>query len=503
MTRFWIMGGALLLTCLPLHAGNWPEYRGPGAQGHSAAQGLPLTWSKPENIAWSTVIPERGWSSPVIWEDQIWLTTATPDGTRLFALCVDRTTGRIVHNINVFDVESPEHIASMNSYASPSPVIEDGRVYVHYGTYGTACLDTRTAKTIWTRRDLKCDHHEGPGASPILFENLLIMHVDGRDVQYVVALNKVDGKTVWKTNRSVDYSNVPYNHRKCYGTPIVIRTGGRTQLISPTAKAFLAYDPRTGKELWKVRHAGWSITPRPIFGNGLVFLINDYERPELWALRPDGTGDVTDSHIVWKVTKTMPNQPSPLLIGDLLYTVNDMGIAICLEAESGQVVWKERLGGNYSASPIYADGRIYFFNRDGRTTVIQPGRSFKILAVNDLDEELMASPAVADKAIYLRTRTRPYRIENQTARQITGARGNVPHPLLRVSQNRTTARITDCAHSPTYTYCLGNFQGSRYSGTARRAASSSPTIFSVAGSYWIERPSFSDRLPSTIGTFTL
>ncbi len=209
MMRLWITFGALLFIGFPLHADNWPEYRGPGAQGHSSARGLPLTWSKSENISWSTVIPERGWSSPVIWQDQIWLTTATPDGTRLFALGVDRMTGRIVHNVKVFNVESPEHIAAMNSYASPSPVIEADRVYVHYGTYGTACLETRTAKTIWMRRDLKCDHHEGPGASPILFEDLLILHVDGRDVQYVIALNKARRRSVGDSRFAVSDASCP------------------------------------------------------------------------------------------------------------------------------------------------------------------------------------------------------------------------------------------------------------------------------------------------------
>jgi outer membrane protein assembly factor BamB len=396
-----------------LQAGeNWPQFRGPDGDGHSDATGLPATWSASENIAWKTRIHDRGWSSPVVWQEQVWVTTATEDGKQMFAVCLDRQSGKVVHDVKVFDEEKPEHIAAMNSYASPSPVIEAGRVYVHFGTYGTGCMDTNTGAILWTRRDLKCDHHEGPGASPILFENLLIFHVDGRDVQYVVALDKASGKTIWKTNRSIDYSPFPPNLRKAFCTPIVIQAEGRRQLISPGAKAVMGYDPKTGEELWKIRYNGWSMTPRPLFGHGLVFLITDYERPELWAVRPDGHGDVTDSHVVWRITKAMPNQSSFLLSDDLLYVISDNGIASCVEAATGQIVWKERMKGNYSASPIHADGRIYFFSREGQTTVIKPGREYKVLAVNDLDEELMASPAVAGKALFLRTRNHLYRIES-------------------------------------------------------------------------------------------
>ncbi len=401
---------------------NWPGYRGPGGNGHSSAVGLPLTWSPTQNVRWRTPIHDRGWSSPVVWQDQVWVTTGTADGKRLFAVGVDRRTGKVVHDIKVFDVAEPEHVAAVNSYASPSPVIEAGRVYVHYGTYGTACLDTSTGRTVWTRRDLNCDHHEGPGASPILFGDLLIFHVDGRDVQYVVALDKKTGKTAWKTNRSVDFSVHNPNFRKAFCTPIVIDAGGRLQLISPGAKAAMGYDPKTGEELWKIRYNGWSVTPRPLFGRGLVFLVTDYVRPELWAVRPDGQGDVTDSHVVWKIRKGVPHQPSFLLIDELLYVVSDNGIAMCVEAETGRSVWKERLGGNYSASLIHADGRIYFFSREGKTTVIRPGREYKVLAVSELDEELMASPAVAGRAFFVRTRSHLYRIEKDADKTDAPAR---------------------------------------------------------------------------------
>ncbi|HUT11207.1 MAG TPA: PQQ-binding-like beta-propeller repeat protein [Thermoguttaceae bacterium] len=408
---------ALLIVLLTFPIGlvsageNWPQFRGPAGDGHSDATDLPLTWSETENVAWKTPIHDRGWSSPVVWQDQVWVTTATADGTRLFAVCVDRRTGKLVHDVKVFDVERPERIAPINSYASPTPVIEEGRVYVHYGTYGTACLDTRTGQTIWARRDLNCDHHMGPGSSPIPFGGLLIFPVDGMDVQYAVALDKATGQTVWKTDRSVDYTAVNLYHRKAFCTPTVIEFDGRLQLISPCAKAALAYDPTDGRELWKIPLRGWSMTPRPLFGHGLVYMVIDYDFPELWALRPDGRGDVTEDRIVWRIDTGMPATPSLLLIDEWLFMVNDDGVASCVEAKTGQLVWKERLRGDCSASPLYADGRIYFFNEEADTTVIRPDRQCKILAVNELPGRLMASPAAAGNAIFLRTDTHLYRLD--------------------------------------------------------------------------------------------
>ena len=282
---------AALLVAAPGSGGeNWPQFRGPQANGHADAEGLPLRWSEKEHVVWKTPIHDLGWSSPVIWKEAIWLTTATSDGHQAFAVCIDRGSGRIVRDVKVFDTAKPEHVATSNSYASPTPVVEDGRLYVHYGTYGTACLDTASGKLLWTRRDLNCDHHEGPGSSPMLWGNLLIIDVDGRDVQYVIALDKATGKTVWKTNRSVDYSKFPENIRKAFCTPILIEPGGRLQLISPGAKAMMGYDPASGEELWKVRYDGWSVTPRPVFGHGLIFLVTDYERPELVGRPPRRNG---------------------------------------------------------------------------------------------------------------------------------------------------------------------------------------------------------------------
>ncbi len=394
---------------------NWPQFRGPTGDGHSDATGLPLTWSETENVVWKTAIHGRGHSSPVVWDGQVWMTTATEDGLEMFAVCVDLQTGKILHNVKVFENHEEDIQASgaLNSFASPTPVIEPGRLYVHFGTYGTACLDTPSGKTLWQRRDLHCDHSVGPGSSAFVCDDRLILHYDGIDVQYLAALNKATGKTIWRTDRSTDFGDVDGELRKAFCTPIVIRAGGRRQLISPGAKAAMAYDPTTGEELWKVRYGGWSNTSRPVFGHGLVLINTGYPRATLWAVRSDGHGDVTDTHVAWKLERNVSAKPSPLLIEDLLFMVDDSGIASCIEATTGESVWRKRIGGKYSASPIYADGRIYCFSHEPKTTVIQPGREFTLLAENELDEGFMASPAVAGKALILRTKTHLYRIEQR------------------------------------------------------------------------------------------
>ena len=411
----------ILLLLIAFNAGEsllgedqWWQFRGPNGNGHIQAPNLPLNWTEDKNVVWKTPIHDRGWSSPVIWNNQIWLTTATADGRKMFAVCVDKMTGSILHDIHIFDVENPQRIAADNSYATPTSVIDRERVYLHYGTYGTACLDSKSGRILWTRRDLNCDHESGagPASSPMLVGNLFVVNVDGRDVQYVIALDKTNGKTVWKTTRSVDYSKTPVNQRKAYSMPIVIPRGEGTQLVSNGAKGIFSYDPVTGKELWRVQHHGFSNAPRPVFGHGLVFTTVDHDNPELWAIRADGSGDVTDTHIAWKETRAMPPRCSPLLVGDLLFLVNRRGITSCLDAITGDVIWKERLEGAYSASPIHANGGIYMFNEDSVCTIIKPARKLEILATNRLPKDiLMATPAVSDNALFIRTERYLYRVQ--------------------------------------------------------------------------------------------
>ncbi len=402
----------LLFVHSTLAGDNWPQFRGPD-NGHSDATGLPVTWSETENVVWKTPIHGRAWSSPVVWGDQIWLTTATEDGHDQFVLCVDRESGKILHDFKIFHNDKLQITNALNSYASPTPAIEEGRVYVHFGAYGTACIDTKTAEVLWQRRDILCDHFRGPGSSPIIYGDLLILSMDGIDVQFVIALDKKTGKTVWKTSRSEDLAKVVPDLRKAYSTPLPIEVDGRQQLVCTGAMYTNAYEPATGKEIWRVKHGGFSNASRPMFGHGMVFVNTGFGRPTVWAVRADGKGDVTDSHVVWKCNKGMSMKPTPVLVGDLIFASADSGILTCVEAKTGEVVWQERVGGQFSASPIYADGRIYFFNHDPKTFVIEPAREYKPIAVNKLETGFMASPAVAGKAIYLRTKKHLYRVEKQ------------------------------------------------------------------------------------------
>jgi outer membrane protein assembly factor BamB len=392
---------------------NWPQFRGPDGQGHADAAGLPIEWSESRNIAWKTALPGEGWSSPVIWGERIWMTAALDHGKSLHALCVDRSSGRLVHNVEVFRVANPASINAKNSYASPSPVIEEGRLYVHFGTYGTACLASDSGKMLWKNDELHLDHKEGPGSSPILFEDFLIVNCDGMDVQFVVALDKHTGRIAWKTNRSGEPDSDP-DRRKAYSTPLIVSAAGRDQLISTGANQVISYDPRTGAEWWKVRFKGFSNVARPIVSEGLVLVTTDFARPQLWAIRPDGSGDVSETHVVWRIMKQAGGNPSPLAVGTGLYMVTNRGVGSGVDARTGEILWTERLGGDYSASPLAADGRVYISSEEGTTFVLEPGSTYKLLATNQLEGRIMASAAVAGRAIYLRTDTHLYRIENRT-----------------------------------------------------------------------------------------
>ena len=414
-----------LFLSLPIAAEEtWPQFRGPTGQGISNATGLPLQWSETEHVTWKTAIHGKAWSSPVVSGSQVWLTTASEEGHDLFAIAVDRASGKVLHDLKLFHVEKPQYADRFNSYGSPTPVIEDDRVYISLGSSGTACLDTQTGRVLWERRDLPCNHWRGAGSSPTLWRNLLILHFDGADYQYVTALDKQTGRTVWKTDRSIDFNDLTPDgkpirdgdFRKAFSSPLVVTHEGIPLLISAGSKATYCYDPGTGKELWRVEelkhHSG---TVRPVAGHGMVYTATGLAKGELWAVKLGGTGVVTDTHVAWKATTHVPNRPSPLLVGDLLFMVHqDTGVVSCLEAKTGELVWRERLPGpgNHSSSPLYAEGRLYFFNENGHCPVIEAGRQFKVLAENKLDAGFMASPAVAGKALYVRSKTHLYRLEN-------------------------------------------------------------------------------------------
>jgi outer membrane protein assembly factor BamB len=390
------------LLCRISRAEDWPQFRGPGGQGHSSERGLPMRWSESENITWKVPIPGLGWSSPVIRGDQIWLTTATDDGRSLRALRLDRATGRIDANVEVFGREQPDKIHQKNSHASPTPIIDGDRVYVHFGPNGTACLSS-DGKILW-KTVLDYDPVHGPGGSPTLFEDMLLLSCDGAESQYVVALDKNTGEVRWKRDRN--------GGRHSYSTGLVIDVGGSPQFISTGGDKVAAYDPRTGDEIWHSTYDGFSLVPRPVFGHGLVYVATGYNNSELHAIRADGRGDVTGTHVAWTLTQSAPYNPSPLLVGDDLYIVSDSGIATCLDARTGKQHWRQRLGGGFSASPLFADGRIYFLNETGEATVLEPGSKYTELAKNKLPGRTLASLAVSGRAMFLRTDSLLYRIES-------------------------------------------------------------------------------------------
>ncbi len=409
---------------------NWPEFRGPRGDGTSTATNLPLHWSEQQNIKWQTPTHGRAWSSPVIWDQQIWMTTATTNGHELFAICVDRDSGKIVRDLKLFDVEKPQYAHPFNTYASPTPAIEAGRVYVTFGAPGTACLDTQTGQVLWSRRDLECNHFRGAGSSPILYGDLLILNFDGSDHQFVVAFDKQTGRTRWQTKRSIDFQDLGPDgqpemggdYRKAFATCRVVPLDGQPTLLSQGSKALYAYEPLTGAGLWRVEErTSYSGSTRPVAGHGLVFVPSGFSSGQVLAIQPGRRGEVLDVktgtpgdrelRIAWRDKRNAPKKPSLLLLGDLLYAIEDNGTATCWEARTGKVVWSERIGGHYSAAPLAAGGRIYLFSEEGKATVIAAGREFKQLAENQLGDGFMASPAVSGNALYLRSRTQLYRIE--------------------------------------------------------------------------------------------
>lgn len=393
---------AVLAVCPLVQAGDSPQFRGPGGEGHSAEKNLPVNWSESENIRWKTDVDGLGWSTPSIEGSQVWLTTATDEGKSLRIVCLDKTTGTIVHNVELFHHDNPGSIHKKNSFASPSVLIDGNNVYAHFGKLGTACLD-RNANVIW-KTELKYNHRHGPAGSPIVFENLLILACDGGDTQYVTALDKATGKEIWKTTRE---------GAMAYSTPLLIQVNGRPQLVSTGGEWAMGYEPKTGKEVWRFRYPkGYSNVPRPVYGEGLVFLCSGYDKPWLYAVKPTGEGDVTESHMAWKLERGAPLNPSPLLLGADLYIVSDNGIAQCLDAKTGEPHWQQRLGGNFSASPLLADGRLYFLDELGKAYVVEPtNKEYKELAVNTLPGRTLASIAAADGALFLRTDTSVYRIQ--------------------------------------------------------------------------------------------
>lgn len=394
----------------PARAEDWPDFRGPTGQGVAQSGPLPTEWDTSKNVAWKQEIPGSGWSSPVVASGKIFLTTsvAEPDskGKSLDALCLDARTGKLLWQTVVFhqDTKAPG-IHPKNSHASSSPVVNRDRLYVHFGHQGTACLDL-SGKVVWRNNQIRYSPVHGNGGSPIVVDDVLIFHCDGGDQAFVIALDCRTGEQIWKTERKARAAK-----KFSFSTPLAITVNGKKMIISVGSDEVSAYDPKTGSEIWRRQTSGYSVIPRPVFGHGLLFVATGFDAPTMLALRPDGEGDLTDAHVAWTVKKNAPLTPSPLLVGDELYTVADNGIATCMDARTGNVHWRERLEGNFSASPVCADGKIYLQNEEGVGFVLKAGKRFEVLGRNDLGERTYASCAVADDALFIRTEKRVYRIE--------------------------------------------------------------------------------------------
>lgn len=383
-------------------AADWPQFRGPDGQGHSAERGLPTEWSETDNIVWKTPIDGLGWSSPTIRQGQLWITTAIEEDGSLRAVCLDTRTGKVLHDVEVFRKKDLGRINNKNSHASPTPVIDGDRIYVHFGAHGTACLSSR-GEILWRNEELVYDHRHGPAGSPVLWKDLLIVSCDGTDKQFIVALDTLTGQIKWQT---------PREGRMAYSTPLVIRVGDSDQVVSPGGDAVAAYNPASGQEIWRFRYDGYSVVPRPVFGHGLVYVSSGYDSPIMYAIHTESRGDITESGAAWTLRRGAPHNPSPLLVGEELYLVSDLGVASCVNAKTGESNWQLRLGGGFSASPMSNDGKIYFTNEEGLTTVMAAGKKAQKLFSNQVEGRTLASLATSDHAIFLRTDKAVYRIQN-------------------------------------------------------------------------------------------
>lgn len=414
--RAWVLVIGVTMFVTTVRAADWAEFRGPTGQGHASGAKLPVEWSSTKNVAWKTPVAGLGWSSPIVVGNRVFLTTAVPAGEAgskdqsLRAICLDASTGQELWNVEAFyqDGKTASPIHSKNSHASSSPISDGKFVFVHFGTHGTACL-TLDGKFVWKNNELKYEPRHGNGGSPIFVDDKLVMSCDGANINFVVALDRATGKIRWKTIRQHEKGS-----KFSFGTPLLIEVNGERQIVAPGTFHVAAYRPDDGSEIWRVDYgAGYSVIPRPVFGHGLLFVDSGYDTPTLLAIKPDGKGNVTDTHVAWKISKSMPHTPSPLLIGEHLYVVSDGGVATCLDAKSGEQVWQKRLGGNFSASPTFAGGHIYFQSEQGETIVIEPGTEYREVARNQLEPRTFASYAIADGAIFLRTETQLYRIQQQ------------------------------------------------------------------------------------------
>lgn len=407
----------LLLISCSSNKQNWTHFRGSNMDGHANVETAPLSWNDTQNVVWKVPVKGLGWSSPIIFGNQIWLTSAAEDGKEFYTFCYDFETGKLLDEKTIFISADPQRIHRTNSFATPTPCIEDGFVYVNYGTFGTACINTGNFEVVWKREDMPCKHMQGPASSIILHKNMLIVHLEGTEDPYVAALDKKTGETIWKSVRPAEiYDPLEPVFRKSYQTPIVINVNGQEQLISNAANMCFAHDVNTGEVIWTIYYGYDSTVSQPLYYDGLVyvnsgwiFLDNQPFFTREYAVDPTGHGDVTNTHVKWMYEDEVPQIPTPVIVDGKMYMVHDRGMLTCLDPKTAEVIWKHKLKGNFNASPIYAAGNIYFFNVKGECTIVKPGDTFQLLAENDIEGTVKAIPAFfggkmvlrSDKFLYL------------------------------------------------------------------------------------------------------
>ena len=397
---------------------TWTHFRGNNLNGISETKTAPITWNDSTNILWKTELQEKGWSSPVVFGNQVWLTSATEDGKKMFAICLNVNSGKEIYHIPVFQSDSiyPKH--SVNSYATPTPCIEDGFVYLHFGSTGTVCVNTHDGHIVWKRTDFKCEHVQGPGSSPILYKDLLILHMEGSDVQYLIALDKRTDATIWKTERPASvYAPLLPIGKKAYITPIIVKVKGQDLLISNGSAVCCAYNPKTGEEIWRFVEGEDSSIAMPLAENGIVYFYpgfvsdaNGEKYTELIALNPEGKGDITKTNVLWKFKSPILQLLTPLIKDGLIFTITTRNILYCIDAKTGAEVYSKKLKQSYNSSPVYTNGNIYFTSVKGKTLVLKAGRELHVVAENKLPGEVYATPAIVGNSIFLRTDSMLYRI---------------------------------------------------------------------------------------------
>jgi outer membrane protein assembly factor BamB len=390
---------------------DWTHFRGSHLDAIAKDEKVPLVWNN-SSVKWKTEIHDRGHSSPVVFGNQVWVTTATADGKDMYAVCVDFETGKIIYDIKVFTTDELIGKHGINTFASPTPCIEKGFVYVHFGSQGTACIKTTDGSVVWKRTDLKCNHVQGPGSSPVIYKNLLILHFEGTDVRYIVALDKTTGREVWRTTRPEEpYKPLPVIGRKAYITPLILNVKGRDLLISNGSAICCAYDPMTGNEVWRVVRGAESTVPMPFSEKGVVyFYTGSMEDPpptytEMLAVNPDGKGDITATNILWRKRDdiTHTQMLSPLIRDGLIYTVSTRNMLMCIDALTGKEIWSVRQRSDHNASPVFAGGNVWFFSIKGEVLAVKAGRKFEEVARNQMDSGIWATPAFLRNSVILRT----------------------------------------------------------------------------------------------------